>query len=68
MCVPVRLTGGAAMIELTIIERNIAHYEGLLKLDLDDKERSIVMRWLTEAKEKLACDQNTSDQPKGLAG
>ena len=56
------------MIELTIIERNIAHYEGLLKLDLDDKERSIVMRWLTEAKEKLACDQNTSDQPKGLAG
>lgn len=55
------------MVELTVIERNIAHYEGMLKLDLDDKERSIVMRWLTEAKEKLARDHDRSDQPTKLA-
>jgi len=55
------------MTKLTIIERNIAHYEGMLKLDLDDKERSIVERWLTEAQEKLACGHDRSEQPTELA-
>jgi hypothetical protein len=54
------------MTELVIIERNIAHYRGMLNLDLDDKERSIVERWLTEAKEKLACRHDRSDQPTGV--
>jgi hypothetical protein len=55
------------MPELVIIERNIAHYEGMLKLDLDDKERSIVERWLTEAKENLACGHDRSDHPTEIA-
>jgi len=55
------------MAELVIIERNIAHYEGMLRLDLDDKERSIVERWLTEAQEKLPCGHDRSDQPTELA-
>jgi len=54
--------------ELVIIERNIAHYRGMLNLDLDDKERSIVERWLTEANENLACGHNRSDQSTGFTG
>jgi hypothetical protein len=35
---------GAATTELVIIGTNIAHYEWMLKLDMDGKERSIVER------------------------
>ena len=56
------------MTELVIIERNIAHYRGMLNLDLDDKERSVVELWLTEAKENLACGHDSGDQPTKLAG
>jgi hypothetical protein len=56
------------MTELVVIERNIAHYRGMLKLDLDDKERSVVERWLTEAQEKLACGHDRSDLPTELPG
>jgi|HubBroStandDraft_1064217.scaffolds.fasta_scaffold1218209_1 hypothetical protein len=55
------------MTELAIIERNIAHYRGILNLDLDDKERSTVEQWLTEAKEKLACRHGRSEQPTKIA-
>jgi hypothetical protein len=40
--------------EPAIIEMNIAHYEALLKLDLDDGKRSTVNRLLAEARERLA--------------
>jgi hypothetical protein len=54
-CFDTRKTRGAAMTEEpVIIEMNIAHYEALLKLDLDDGKRSTVNRLLAEAKEKLA--------------
>ena len=39
--------------EPVIIEMSIAHYGALLRLDLDDDERSIVKRLLAEAKESL---------------
>ena len=38
----------------TIIQMNIAHYEALLKLDMDDGRRSVVERLLAEAKDDLA--------------
>ena len=40
--------------DLVVIERNIAHYGGILTFDLDEKERSIVKRLLAEAEETLA--------------
>lgn len=39
--------------EPAIIEMNIARYESLLNLDLDDGKRSLVTRLLAEAKEGL---------------
>jgi hypothetical protein len=40
--------------ERYIIKRNIAHYDALLKLDIDDEKRSMVEQLLAEAKEVLA--------------
>ena len=40
--------------EPTIIEVNIAHYEALLNLDLDERQRLVVRRLLAEAKGNLA--------------
>ena len=37
-----------------IIQMNIAHYEALLKLDIDGEKRSVVERLLAEARENLA--------------
>jgi hypothetical protein len=42
--------------ERYIIKANIAHYDALLKLDIDDKKRSMVEQLLAEAKEVLAAD------------
>jgi hypothetical protein len=42
--------------ESVITELNIAHYEALLKLDLDDSKRSTVNRLLAEATEQLEHD------------
>ena len=38
----------------TIIRMNIAHYEAVLKLDMDDGRRSVVERLLAKAKRELA--------------
>lgn len=67
MRTPVFPIGGAAMIDPVAIERNIAQYIGMLTLDLDDKERSIVERWIAEAKESLDCGRNRNDRPAELA-
>jgi hypothetical protein len=40
--------------ELFIINGNIAHYEAMLKLDIDDEKRLTVERLLAEAKADLA--------------
>lgn len=40
--------------EPIIIEMNIAHYEALLKRELEGKQRSIVQKLLAEAKSNLA--------------
>jgi len=40
--------------EPIIIKMNIAHYEAMLKLPLDEEKRSIVKRLLAEAEEHLA--------------
>ena len=42
--------------EWYIIKLNIAHYQAMLKLDIDDPKRSTVARLLTEAEEALAAD------------
>ena len=47
--------------ESVIIEMNIAHYEALLKLDLDDSKRSAVSRLLAEATEQLAYTNRLKD-------
>lgn len=39
--------------ELYIIKLNIAHYQALLKLDIDDEKRSAVERLLAEAEAVL---------------
>ena len=42
--------------ERFIIKVNIAHYEAMLKLRIDDEKRSTVERLLAEAEEVLATD------------
>ena len=37
-----------------IIQMNIAHYEALLELDMDDGKRSVIERLLAEARKNLA--------------
>ena len=37
-----------------IIQMNIAHYEALLKLNMDDGKRSVIERLLADARESLA--------------
>jgi hypothetical protein len=47
--------GGVAMVdESKIIRMNIAHYEAMLKLDMNNDKRSVVQRLLVQAKESLA--------------
>ena len=40
--------------ERYIITANIAHYQAMLKLDIDDEKRSVVVRLLARAEEVLA--------------
>jgi hypothetical protein len=42
--------------EQFIIKLNIAHYQAMLKIDIDDERRSTVARLLAEAEEVLATD------------
>jgi hypothetical protein len=42
--------------ERYIIKLNIAHYQAMLKLDIDDEKRSAVEQLLAEAEEMLAAD------------
>jgi hypothetical protein len=42
--------------ERYIIKVNIAHYEAMLKLDIDDERRATVERLLAESKDVLAED------------
>lgn len=42
--------------ERFIINLNIAHYQAMLKRDIDDVKRSTVARLLAEAEEVLATD------------
>jgi hypothetical protein len=42
--------------EQFIIKLNIAHYQAILKLDIDDRTASTVARLLAEAAEVLATD------------
>ncbi len=42
--------------EQFIIKLNIAHYQAMLRLDIDDEKRSAVARLLAEAEEVLATD------------
>ena len=53
-----RSSRGAAMTndERHIIKLNIAHYQAMLKLDIDDEKRSTVARLIAEAEEVLATD------------
>lgn len=37
-----------------IIKTNIAHYEAMLKLDIDDHKRSVIQKLLAEARFTLA--------------
>jgi hypothetical protein len=39
--------------ESEIIQMNIAHYQTILKLDMDDEKRSVVERLLVEAERDL---------------
>jgi hypothetical protein len=39
-----------------IIKLSIAHYQAMLKLDIDDERRSTVTQLLAEAEEVLATD------------
>ncbi|HXP06627.1 MAG TPA: hypothetical protein VN808_21110 [Stellaceae bacterium] len=43
--------------ERYIVKLNIAHYQEMLELDLDDEKRSAVERLLAEAKDVLATDK-----------
>jgi hypothetical protein len=54
--------------EPVIIEMNIARYEPLLNLDLDNENRSLVNRLLADAKESLvlAIDLKRQFQPYQL--
>ena len=52
---PVSLTEGAVMTENPlIIQMNIAHYQAMLKLDMDGAKRSVIEKLLAKAKEDLA--------------
>ena len=42
--------------ERYIIKLNIAHYQAMLKLDLDDEKRSVIEQLLAEAEEVLAAE------------
>ena len=42
--------------ERFIIKLNIAHYQAMLKLDIDDEKRSTIERLLAEADDVLATD------------
>lgn len=42
--------------ERYIIKLNIAHYQAMLKLDIDDARRSTVARLIAETGEALATD------------
>jgi hypothetical protein len=42
--------------ERFIINLNIAHYQAMLKLDIDDEKRSTVARLLAEAEKELTTD------------
>jgi hypothetical protein len=42
--------------ERYIIKLNIAHYQAMLKLGLDDEKRSAIERLLAEAEEVLKAD------------
>jgi hypothetical protein len=48
--------------ESMIIEMNIAHYEAILKLDLDDRKRAVVERLRAEAQENLMLADKHADQ------
>jgi hypothetical protein len=51
------LFGGAAMMDVPfsvfVMEMNIAHFEAMLKLDMDGEQRLVVERLLVEAKHDL---------------
>jgi hypothetical protein len=49
--------------ELYIIKLNIAHFQTMLKLDIDDEKRSAVERLLAEAEEVLAADSKENRRP-----
>ena len=40
--------------ERCIIKLNIAHYQAMLKLDIDDEKRSVIEALLAEAEDVLA--------------
>jgi hypothetical protein len=42
--------------ERVIVKLNIAHYQAMLKRDIDDEKRSTVARLLAEAEEVMATD------------
>jgi hypothetical protein len=44
---------------------NIAHYQAMLKLDIDNEKRSVVERLLAEAEAVLATDSEREMQSKG---
>ena len=54
--------------ERFIIKINIAHYQAMLKLHIDDEKRSMVGRLLAEAEEALAMDSKTPQQAKTAGG
>ena len=58
---PLPPPGGAAMTddERYIIKTNIAHFQAMLQLDIDDEKRSVIKRLLAEAKDVLATDEKT---------
>jgi hypothetical protein len=45
--------------ERYIIKTNIAHFQAMLQLDIDDEKRSVIKRLLAEAKDVLATDKKT---------
>ena len=52
--------------ELYIIKLNIAHYQAMLKLDIDDEKRSMVEQLRAEAEELLATDLKRCAVPEGI--
>ena len=54
--------------EQFIIKVNIAHYQAMLKLHIDDEKRSMVERLLAEAEEAMAMDSKTQQQAKAAVG